>query len=219
MLVLYKAKYTLFALFLQGFAEIISRGSAHIYYGCFWKGSSLGSSEGLFILEFSDYPRLLALRDDVVREYDAMGSIVLTANMQVEVLMRDVLDKKRRAIARIDASSEGRQFLSHLVENGDVEELDAVLRRLRIGAKLYKRRISVNNELVEYQRQLQVLGVTGKDYRVLCGRYVFGRIDVLKKMHEQFSELEDNSVDGFVSLVLVEELEWLLTNIVKNRIL
>jgi hypothetical protein len=181
------------------------------------KGFLMGYSEGLYKLDFSDYPRLLALRDEVSREYDAMGSIVLTANMQVEVLMRDVLDKKRRAIARIDASSEGRKFLSNLVENGDDEELDAVLRRLRIGNKLFKRRVSLNNEICDYQKQLRGVNVSDKDFRILCARFVNTRIAFLKQMNEGFSDLEQTSIDSFVTLVLIEELEWLLIEIIKKR--
>lgn len=165
---------------------------------------------GFVFLNYSNYVDLLRLRDEVVVEYNAMGDIVLTANMQVHVLMKNVLEKKKRAIARIDASVEGQQFLGSLVEQSGQDVLPKVLRRLRTGDLLNKKRQVLNRELFYYQKSLNTFGVTDRERRMLLLRFIGKRVEAYNSIAESFFVSDGvDSVDGFVFQILGEELVWL----------
>lgn len=174
----------------------------------------MGLRNGFFVLDYNDYNYLLGLRDKAQQDYDAMGAVVLTANMNVEVLMKDVLDQKKRAIARIDSSKEGRTFLKEQVNLSSEHELDTLLRRLKIGSMLFKRRKDVNTELIDFQRQCFSVISSPSEHTLSVVRFVKARRDFYKGLSEHFAD-EDND-DKFVLLTLIEELDLLLKEIIRT---
>lgn len=162
-----------------------------------------------FILDYSNYSFLLTLRDAATKEVKAMQRIVATANMNPEVLLKDVLEKKRRSIARIDASAEGREFLAGLVETEPSADLSKILKRLRIGSNLYKKRSILNQELIDYQTKCVEISSSVVERRVLLVRFIDSKLASLKDiLIELLKDESDVSInEAFVKTVLIEELE------------
>lgn len=174
----------------------------------------MGQKNGYFVLDYNDYSYLLGLKDKAQQDYDAMGAVVLTANMNVQVLMKDVLDKKKRAIARIDSSKEGRSFLKEQVNTSSEKELDTLLRRLKIGSMLYKRRKDVNTELINFQKQCFAVLSSPSEHTVSVVRFVRTRKDFYYGLSQHFTDEDDD--DKFVILTLIEELDLLLKEIARS---
>ena len=172
----------------------------------------MASLKKFYILHYSNYNFLLELRDKTQREFDATSVVVVTTNMDYYILMENILNKKKRAIARIDSSEEGRAFLTLLIRDGEEHELDTLLKRLRVGSRIYKRRLIVNKDLINFQTQIQELAENNKDFRILVARFISNKIQFFKELQNNVDETVD---DIFVYSVIIEELEWLFKKVTK----
>ena len=177
------------------------------------------SSEDIlpFLLTYTDYGDLIRQRDMVSNEMEALGTIVLTANMDVQILMADMVQKKKRAIARIDASVGGQMFLNELLETAPVNELPVIVNRIKTGASITVLRGKVNTELTVFQNHLQLMGVVGKQYNVLVWKFLSKQQKLLKDKNKFDNDVSYvDEINLFATTVICEEIT-LLQTVIQNQ--
>lgn len=173
--------------------------------------------DGFFLLNNDDYSVLLAKKDEVSIEMQALGSIVLTTNMNVQVLMKDIVEKKKRSIARIDASTVGRIFLSKMIQEAEINELSFLIRRSKVAERLTSLRNKTNEEMTIYQELLRNQNLEDRHTKVLVWKFIKTKQkEMQSKATLGLSINEVDDIDIFVGTIIVEELHWLKQYILKS---
>lgn len=168
-------------------------------------------------LIYDDYFLLLKERDKVNQEFNALGSIVLTANMNIGVLMQNTLEKKKRALARIDASQVGQLHLTSILEEAPIEDIGNIIHRITLGAKVSTLRQEINNELVAYSGNIANITLPHNARRMLYWKIVETLKEKLKSKTMLLAEVKGHEeIDMFICEVVLEELIWLQTQIKKS---
>lgn len=175
---------------------------------------SLAADPVALSLNYDDYFLLLGQRDQVNKEFDALGSIVMTANMNVEVLMQNLLEKKKRSIARIDASQVGQLYLASMLEEAPTYEIEAIVKRITTGSRVKTLREETNVVLTHYSHNVNTITLPENARKMLCWKIVETLKQKLKTktiLGLEMKGLDDSDI--FVCEVILEELVWL-----QNRI-
>ena len=155
------------------------------------------------------YYELMGMKDEVLKESDAMQTIVAMATMKPEVLMADLRSKKKRIIARIDATPEGTKFLIKSLRTEPDEDAKEIYRsRIKVGKDLAKQREKINKEFVIYQKGWNKFTLTRFQRANVLNKFLNSKIDFITSTTQSLLEVTNNTDHPlvFVNSVLVDEL-------------
>jgi hypothetical protein len=162
-----------------------------------------------FRLNDIKYSQLVSKKEEILREVEAMQVIVSAASMNPLVLMRDVLNKKKRIIARIDATDEGQKFLMDSIRSEEQWDSKRVLaRRLKISKALSRQRDEINVELADYQKGWNKFSIADEQKKSILTRYIEAKVAFLTSTSEGLVSItgDIDNIAVFLNMVLIDEL-------------
>jgi len=155
----------------------------------------------------------------VVKEGKAMETIVIIATMKPEVLMADVNSKKKRIIARIDATPEGTKFLiTSIKKENDQDAIEVYKRRIQVGKDLTQHRQKLNLEFVAYQKGWDRFPLTREQKSEILSRFIEAKIKLLSSTNQSLLAVtgDKDNIIVFLNTILIDELTETQEKINKN---
>lgn len=162
------------------------------------------------------YRDLIQRRHEVYKEIDAMAVLVSMASMNVDVLMAEVLAKKKHVNMRIDSTPEGHRMLSDALRytsDGDVSM--EVKTRLRVAQRLKVIRDGIDLELVSYQQGWDRFPITQLEKDSVLQKFILNKLNYFSSTIPSLveSEFSGTDMEAEIHQVVVEELRELLLEI------
>lgn len=153
------------------------------------------------------YVILLLKRKEIYKEVEAMQAIVTLATMNQQVLMADVLAKKKRITTRIDSTPEGHRTLREAAKcNAEGLVGQEVIARLQASHRLTEVNEALDNELQTYQTGWNKFPIAATERINMLHRYLDNKINYYMETTIMLANTEVQQ-EAYVYEIIIEELK------------